>query len=113
MLLMSKQMGKTTKEVGMRSPGRLYKLRNHELLKLLMECTGTGSKVTVRGLAQAAGCSHGKIGNLLDGVSPYVPQAIAEGISDCIGVDLLVLFTPTGRSVPAPAAELAALAVSA
>lgn len=78
-----------------------YKLREPDLLRRLMACTGTGTKVTVRGLAEAASCSHGTIGNLLSGAVQDVDHKVATGIVNRIGVDLLVLFTPTGRSVPA------------
>lgn len=84
-----------------------YQLRNRELLRLLMQHTGSGQKLTVRSLAEMAGCAHGTIGNLLSGAQDFVPLALADRITRTIGVDLLVLFAPTGRSIPAPRTELA------
>ena len=84
-----------------------YVLLDRDLLRRLMKRTGDGRMVTVRALAEAAGCSHATIGHLLTGRQLSVSLAHAVGIAERIGVDLLVLFTPTGRTVPAPRAELA------
>ncbi|PBC71518.1 hypothetical protein BX265_6128 [Streptomyces sp. TLI_235] len=86
----------------MRANAPMCKLWNRDLLKLLMQRTGTGSRISTRDLAKAVGCAHGTIGNLLNGAQEYVPLALAQAIAARIGVDLLVLFTPTGRAVPAP-----------
>ncbi|MFB7672887.1 XRE family transcriptional regulator [Kitasatospora purpeofusca] len=102
MLKTPKQLGSTPKEVVIAMNERLWKIRDPELLERLMKCTGTGTPVTQRELAKAASASHGTIGNLLNGAIEYVPEAVANGIVDRIGVDLLVLFAPTGRAVPAP-----------
>ena len=109
MLFMSNQNNNPLREVDMNVAAHPYKLRNRDLLKLLMEHTGAGTRVTTRGLATAAGCAHGTIGNLLTGVQDCVPLATASRITQVIGVDLLVLFTPTGRSVPAQRAGVSAI----
>jgi hypothetical protein len=95
-----------------RSP-QLYLLVDRDLLRRLMQRTGTGNPVSVRDLAKAVGCAHGTIGNLLTGVQTCVSLAHAHGIVDRLGVDLLVLFTPTGRAVPAPRVPEYAAAVPA
>lgn len=82
-----------------------YVLLDRDLLRRLMQRTGDGRQVTVRTLADAAGCSHATIGHLLTGRQLSVSRAHAAGIAARIGVDLLVLFTPTGRTVPAPRAD--------
>lgn len=82
-----------------------YRLLNRNLLKLLMERTGTGQSITIRELADQVGCSRSAVGNLLSGSKECVLASTAHGIARVIGVDLLVLFAPTGRSVPVPHGE--------
>ncbi|MEU8723575.1 helix-turn-helix domain-containing protein [Streptomyces antimycoticus] len=77
-----------------------YQLVSRDLLRRLMERTGTGQSITIRGLARRAGCSSTTVGNLLSGVQECVLSSTAHAICRVIGVDVLILFTPTGRSVP-------------
>ncbi|MEU7431050.1 helix-turn-helix transcriptional regulator [Streptomyces sioyaensis] len=83
-----------------------YRLVNRSLLKELMGRTGTGQSVTIRDLAVRAGCSSTTIGNLLKGHQECVVASTAHAVCRVIGVDTLILFTPTGRSVPVPAGEI-------
>jgi hypothetical protein len=95
MLHSSKQMDESPKEVNMAAmPPPMYELIDRELLRKLMERTGDGKPVSYRALAQAAGCSHGTIGGLLDGTCPCVPVDVAHGITRRLGVGVLVLFAP-------------------
>lgn len=80
-----------------------HQLLDPDLLRRLMERTGDGNSVSIRTLAQAVGVHHSFIGHLLTGERTTAPAEIAERISRRIGVDVLVLFTPTGRAVPAQA----------
>lgn len=106
MLFMSNQINNVSHEVDMDPDAPMHKLIDRELMQRLMQRTGTGSKVTVRQLAEVAGVPHGTIGNLLSGEQESVPAEVAYRIARRIGVDLLILFTPTGRSVEAdPVAE--------
>lgn len=86
----------------MSPPPRMYQLVDPDLLRNLMRRTGDGSSVSIRPLAVAAGTHHSTIGHLLSGVQAAVPEVIAQGIADRIGVDLLVLFTPIGRTTRVP-----------
>lgn len=95
----------------MKQSPRMYKLHSPELLRTLMQRTGTGASVTIRDLAVAAGCPHGTIGNLLTGAQECVAADVAHGVADRIGVDLLILFAPTGRAVPVPRSERALVGV--
>lgn len=95
----------------MTSPPR-YRLVNPDLLCLLMERTGTGSDISGRALAAAVDVPKSTIDALLNGVTKTQPYEIAEKIARVIGVDLLILWTPTGRAVsgdeqPASAARTA------
>ncbi|MFB7866957.1 hypothetical protein [Streptomyces sp. NPDC056069] len=89
-------------EVDMAPPDQaqlpLYKLLDRHLLARLMERTGTGAAVTIRGLAAKAGVAHGTVGNLLTGEQESVIEPTARAICGVIGVDLLILFAPEGRS---------------
>jgi transcriptional regulator with XRE-family HTH domain len=76
----------------------LYQLVDRELLARLMKRTGTGASVSVRELATQAGVSRSTIGNLLSGSQEAVFNPAAHQIADAIGVDVLILFTPTGRA---------------
>lgn len=80
-----------------------YVLVSPDLLVQLMERTGDGRPVTVRELAQAAGCHPSKIGHLRTGERETADEDEAPAIAKRLGVDLLVLWKPTGRTVEAPA----------
>ncbi|MES9587780.1 helix-turn-helix transcriptional regulator [Streptomyces sp. NPDC094045] len=82
----------------------LYKIVRSDLLRILMERTGTGASVTVRELAEQAGIPRSTVGNLLTGAQRSVQEQTAHAIARAIGVDTLILFAPVGRSV-----ELAAV----
>ncbi|MGW6395444.1 helix-turn-helix domain-containing protein [Streptomyces sp. NPDC055103] len=75
-----------------------YRLVSADLLRTLMQRTGTGSAVTGRRLAKDAGISHGIIGMLLTGTRDTVSATTAQRIAQRIGVDLLVLFIPSERA---------------
>ncbi len=77
----------------------LYKLIDPDLLRTLMKRTGSGSAVSVRELATLTNIPRSTIGALLTGVQQSVPEASAHAIAEAIGVDVLILFTPIGRSV--------------
>ena len=78
-----------------------YKLIDRDLLRRLMQRTGTGKRINTRDLAKAVGLSHGTISNLLTGIRTDIPCENAHALANTIGVDVLVLFVPTGRCVPA------------
>jgi transcriptional regulator with XRE-family HTH domain len=82
------------------SPPR-YRLVNPDLLRLLMERTGTGAPISGRELAASVGVPSSTIDALLNGVTKTQPANIASKIAHVIGVDLLILWLPTGRAVPA------------
>lgn len=89
----------------------MYRLLDRDLLRRLMQRTGDGAGVSVRDLATAVGIPHGTVGNLLTGTQQSVPSAVAHAIARRIGVDVLVLFAPTGRAVPGdPTTALASTA---
>ena len=88
----------------MRDVDTKFRLMDPHLMHRLMQRTGTGARVTVRQLAADIGVAHGTIGNLLTGTQRVVPEATANAIARRIGVDVLVLFTPVGRSSEALAA---------
>lgn len=77
-----------------------YTLVNPDLMRTLMRRTGTGERTTTRELAADIGVAHGTIGGLLTGAVQVVPESTAVDIARRIGVDLLVLFVPVGRSNP-------------
>jgi hypothetical protein len=79
----------------------MHRLVDPDLMRQLMKRTGDGAPVTIRDLAKACSAPHGTIGNLLTGSQKAVPAGTALAIANRLGVDLLVLFTPTGRTVPA------------
>lgn len=83
----------------------MYKLVSADLLRSLMQRTGSGQSLSVRDLATAVGVPRGTIGNLLTGETKSQPERVAHAIARVIGVDLLVLWVPIGRAVPAPAGE--------
>ncbi|MDT0387881.1 helix-turn-helix domain-containing protein [Streptomyces dubilierae] len=70
---------------------------DRDLLKRLMKRTKTGSEMSIRDLAEAAGIAHGTVGNILSGETSKVYASTAEAISHAIGVELLVLCTPVYR----------------
>lgn len=75
-----------------------YRLVSTDLLKLLMQRTGTGSAVSGRRLAQDAGVAHGTVGMLLTGARDTVSATTAQAIAQRLGVDLLVLWVPAERA---------------
>lgn len=77
-----------------------YRLVSPELLRTLMERTGTGASISGRQLAVKVEVPHGTIDALLSGETKTQPATIAHSISRVIGVDLLILWAPTGRAVP-------------
>ncbi|WP_433406910.1 helix-turn-helix domain-containing protein [Streptomyces sp. CA-146814] len=87
----------------------MYLMVDSDLLVRLMQRTGTGSKVTVRELAEAAGVHPSTIGFLRTGAQRTAPRHTALAIANRLGVDPLVLWAPVGRSVPAPDGEAVAV----
>jgi plasmid maintenance system antidote protein VapI len=84
-----------------------YRLRSPDLLRQLMQHTGTGDKVTIRELARAAGIHHSTVGELVKGDQETTNYAAAQRLSARIGVDLLVLWIPAQRA-DAAMAEMSA-----
>jgi len=84
-----------------------------DLLVRLMERTGDGRSVSVRELADAAGCHPSKIDALRNGRREKSTIDEALAIAKRLGVDLLVLWEHTGRTNPAPAEPLHVASVSA
>ncbi|MFF3034636.1 MULTISPECIES: helix-turn-helix transcriptional regulator [unclassified Streptomyces] len=78
-----------------------FLLVNPDRLRMLMARTGTGSAITLRALAAEVGVPHGTIDHLLSGEVRTQPAEVAYAISRVLGVDPLVLWAPTGRSIPA------------
>ncbi|MFF4576873.1 XRE family transcriptional regulator [Streptomyces sp. NPDC001373] len=76
----------------------LFQLVDRSLLATLMKRTGSGASVSVRELAAQAEVSRSTIGNLLSGSQEAVFAPTACQIAAAIGVDVLILFTPTGRA---------------
>lgn len=77
-----------------------YRLVSPDRLSMLMERTGTGAAISGRELARRVGVPHGTVDALLNGHTKTQPQTVAETICRVIGVDLLILWSPTGRAVP-------------
>ncbi|MBE4735778.1 helix-turn-helix domain-containing protein [Streptomyces caniscabiei] len=77
-------------------------LVSRDLLVMLMERTGDGREVSVRELADAAGCHPSKIDALRNGRREKSLYSEALAIAKRLGVDLLVLWAHTGRTVEAP-----------
>lgn len=86
----------------MRPQSNPMELVSSDLLVRLMQRTGDGREVSVRDLAQAAGCHPSKIGHLRKGERSTATQHEAEAIAKRLGVDLLVLWQHTGRTNPVP-----------
>lgn len=84
----------------MTTPAPLYKIVRRELLRTLMQRTGDGSAVSVRQLAHRTGVPRSTIGNLLTGDQEATDMETAHKIAAAIGVDVLVLFVPVGRTTP-------------
>ncbi|MFF7259525.1 helix-turn-helix domain-containing protein [Streptomyces sp. NPDC008159] len=78
-----------------------YRLVKPDLMRLLMERTGTGAGISGRELADKVGIPHGTVDALLNGQTKTQPSSVAHRICAVIGVDLLILWAPTGRAVPA------------
>lgn len=87
----------------MRPQQNPMELVSAELLCLLMQRTGDGREISVRDLAEAVGVHHSKIGHLRTGIRRTATETEAKAISGRLGVDLFVLWKPTGRANPAPA----------
>jgi hypothetical protein len=83
------------------TPAPRYRLLKPHLLRELMERTGTGASISGRELAAAVGVPSSTVDALLNGHTKTQPALTAEHICRVIGVDLLVLWAPTGRAVPA------------
>ena len=99
MLLTSKQMDETSREVNMAiaassGSSAMYRLVDRDLFRRLMCRTGDGRKVSHRDLAEAAKCATGTIGFLLNGTQEAVPMEVAHGITRRLGIGVLVLFEP-------------------
>jgi hypothetical protein len=86
----------------LRTPDQDYVVRDAALLRQLMQCTGDGRPVSIRTLAREMGCSHGHLHNILGGARITLSHREAAVLCARIGVDLLVLVAPTGRTIPAP-----------
>jgi len=78
----------------------LFKIVNRDLLGAIMRRTGDGQAVSVRQLAERADVARSTIGNLLSGAQSAVGASGAHRIAHSLGVDVLVLFIPIGRSAP-------------
>jgi transcriptional regulator with XRE-family HTH domain len=104
MLCSLQQCNERLNEVDVSTPA-LYKLVSADLLRTLMQRTGTGAAVSVRKLADKAGVPHGTIGNLLTGDQESVIEPTARRIAGVIGVDVLVLFIPMERAEAATASR--------
>lgn len=83
----------------MTTPEPTYKLVSADLLRTLMGRTGTGAPISLRELARQAGIAKSSLSALMNGLQESVPAREAHGIARVIGVDLLILFAPVGRSV--------------
>ncbi|MFC8859290.1 helix-turn-helix domain-containing protein [[Kitasatospora] papulosa] len=89
----------------MDAPDDMYLLMDPDLLRRLMQRTGTGSAITVRELAKSAQVHHSTIGFLLTGKRRTTARHTAKAIARRLGVDVLVLWAPVCRSMPAPVGE--------
>ncbi|MDX3759280.1 helix-turn-helix transcriptional regulator [Streptomyces sp. AK02-04a] len=90
-------------------PEPRYVLLDPDLLRRLMERTGTGHSISGRELARRVSVPHGTIDNLLNGNIKSQPSEIAHSICRTIGVDILILWAPAGRAVPAGPEDVGAL----
>jgi plasmid maintenance system antidote protein VapI len=76
----------------------MHRLVSPQLLRLLMQRTGTGAQLSIRELAAAIGIPHTTIGNLLAGDQESVAGETAYAIAAAVGVDVLVLWIPVERA---------------
>lgn len=89
-------------EVDVTTPAQeppLHELLDLDLLLRLMKRTGRGDAVDIRKLAGRAGVARGVVGDLVSGARTRVTFESAAAICAAIGVDLLILFAPVGRSL--------------
>lgn len=98
MLLLSNQDDTLLQEVDVSRDTMKYTLVSQDLMRTLMQRTGTGERITTRELAADIGIAHGTIGGLLTGAVTVVPESTAVDAADRLGVDLLVLFIPVCRA---------------
>lgn len=89
----------------MRPQHNTHVLVDPDLLVSLMRRTGDGREVSVRDLATAAEVHPSKIGHLRSGTRKTASGREADAISRRLGVDLLVLWAPSGRTTPDPDTE--------
>lgn len=75
-----------------------YVLVRPQLLRDLMARTGSGASISGRELAVHVGVPSSTINALLTGTTQSQPETIARGICEAIGIDLLCLWAPRGRS---------------
>lgn len=95
------------------APEPRYVLLDPDLLRRLMERTGSGHSISGRELARKVGVPHGTVDNLLNGNIKSQPHDVAHRISQEIGVDILVLWTPAGRAVPVESSDPGHLTIRA
>lgn len=76
----------------------MYALVSGDRLKMLMERTGTGQRISAEGLARAVGVSKGTIGALMSNAQRIIGEPKAKAIAAALGVDLLVLWIPMERA---------------
>lgn len=98
MILAFRSWNEPFREVNVSTSTPMYRLWSGDLLRTLMQRTGTGSRLTVRELAAAADVSVGTIGSLTTGTQQLLPEEKAKRIAKVIGVDLLVLWVPCERA---------------
>lgn len=91
------EMNESLREVNV-SGMLMCRIYNPDLLRTLMQRTGTGERFSVRQLANAADVSAGTIGALITGTQQLIPLEKAHRITTAIGVDLLVCFVPAQRA---------------
>lgn len=78
-----------------------YRLRDRGVLQYVMHHPGRGTPYTVRSLASAVGLSHHSlIGHLVSGQRAECDAHTAHGISEALGVAVLVLFAPPSSPDP-------------
>jgi transcriptional regulator with XRE-family HTH domain len=74
---------------------------DRELLERLMKRTKTGAEISGRELATKAGLATGTISNILTGARSRFTGSTVAAICDVLGVELLILGTPSERLEPA------------
>ena len=82
-------------------PEPRHVLLDPDLLRRLMERTGTGHGISGRELARRVGVPKSTIDALLNGAVKSQPDAVAYSICRVIGVDVPILWEHAGRAVPA------------